>query len=60
VDRADEYREYAAECLKLAARSASDERSAMLLDMSELWLALAEFAERTIERRNASTRRLDS
>ena len=55
MDRADEYRKCAAECLRLATRAVSDERRAILLEMSELWLTLAEFAERTIERSGGQT-----
>jgi hypothetical protein len=50
MERPEEYREYAGECLTLAARSTSDDFRAMLVQMSELWLSLAEFAERAAQR----------
>ena len=46
MNKADEYRECAAECLRLAMRAKAHERRLILLEMSDRWLALSKLAER--------------
>jgi hypothetical protein len=50
MEKADEYREYAAECVRLAMRARSDASKTRLLEMSKRWLDLAALAERAIQR----------
>jgi hypothetical protein len=42
---ADEYRSYAAECLRLAQKARSDDERARLLSMGQAWRELADKAE---------------
>ena len=44
--RADEYRRYAAECLRIAQQAFDPAEKARLVDMAEKWRELAEKAER--------------
>jgi hypothetical protein len=44
--RADEYRRYATECIRVAQVTAIPEHKAMLLQMAQKWRELAEKAER--------------
>jgi hypothetical protein len=45
MPRAEEYRQYAAECLALAQTAKSSDQKAMLLEMAQAWKALAEKLE---------------
>jgi hypothetical protein len=42
VDRADQYRNYAAECLRVARQATNAGDKAMLLEMAQKWRELAE------------------
>jgi hypothetical protein len=42
---AERYRKYAAECVRLAQHSASPADKALLLDMAENWIRMAQRAE---------------
>jgi hypothetical protein len=46
MSRAEQYRRYAAECLRLANASEDAREKAMLLQMAEQWHRLAERAEK--------------
>jgi hypothetical protein len=46
MDDAEKYRQYAAECRRLAEKSSAKDK-AILLDIAEAWIACAERAERT-------------
>jgi hypothetical protein len=43
--KAEDYRRYAAECLRLAQRSPGEAEKTILLHMAETWRRLAEQAE---------------
>jgi hypothetical protein len=45
MTRADEYRQYAAECLRVAQELSSSEEKGRLLAMAQKWRELAEQAE---------------
>ena len=45
MDKAEEYRRYAAECLRIAKRMQGHAEKASLLQMAETWRRLAERAE---------------
>jgi hypothetical protein len=51
VDDIDKYRQYAAECRRLAAKSSAKDR-AILLEIADAWIACAEGADRPSSRRN--------
>jgi hypothetical protein len=44
--RAEQYRQYAAECVRLAQESHNQKDKALLLEMAEKWRARAEQIER--------------
>jgi hypothetical protein len=46
VDDIDKYRQYAAECRRLAAKSSAKDK-AILLEIADAWIACAEGAERS-------------
>jgi hypothetical protein len=46
MDDAEKYRQYAAECRRLAEKSSAKDR-AILLEIADAWIACAERAERT-------------
>ncbi len=48
--RAEQYRHYAAECIRLAQQSPYPPEKDMLLSMAAAWRRLAEHAERMNER----------
>jgi hypothetical protein len=50
LSRADEYRSYAAECVRLAQRAANDEDRARLLTMAQAWRELADKRDADPER----------
>jgi hypothetical protein len=43
---AETYRRYAAECVALSKRRESQDERVMLVKMAEMWLRLADFAEK--------------
>jgi hypothetical protein len=45
MDEKEKYRQYAAECRRLAAKSPAKDR-AILLEIAEAWIACADGAER--------------
>jgi hypothetical protein len=45
MDDAEKYRQYAAECRRLAEKSSAKDK-AVLLDIADAWIACAERAER--------------
>ena len=46
MDRAEEYRRYAAECLRVAHQSNDPNDKSLLLEMAQRWRELAERVER--------------
>jgi hypothetical protein len=46
MTKADEYRRYAAQCLALSQNHANADDKARLLTMAEMWLRIAEVAEK--------------
>ena len=50
MNRSDEYRRFAAECVKIAQATEDGQRQAVLLKMAEVWLDLARKAEINSER----------
>lgn len=51
MDDIDKYRQYAAECRRLAAKSSAKDK-AILLEIAEAWIACAEGADHSSSRRN--------
>jgi hypothetical protein len=49
VTRREQYRQYAAECVRLALQPINDDRKALLLEMAERWRQLAEHVEQDEE-----------
>jgi hypothetical protein len=45
MSKADQYREYAAACVRLARRTKDDNEKALLLQMAESWRRLADRAK---------------
>jgi len=45
MDDAEKYRQYAAECRRLAAKAAAKDKS-ILLELADAWIACAKEAER--------------
>jgi hypothetical protein len=43
--RADQYRHYAAECMRLACRAKTDNEKRLLLQMAESWRKMADRAQ---------------
>ena len=50
MTRAEEYRGYAAECLRLSQTSGNPNDKRLMLEMAEKWRELAEKAERQNDR----------
>ena len=50
MDRVEEYRRYAMECLRVARQSSNPNDKAMLLEMAQKWQELAERIEQQAER----------
>jgi len=50
MGKAEEYRRYAAECIRLAQQSPNPPEKDVLLSMAAAWRRLAEHAERRNER----------
>jgi hypothetical protein len=53
MNRSDEYRRFAAECVKIAQATEDRQRQVVFLKMAEVWLDLARKAEINSERRPA-------
>jgi uncharacterized phage-associated protein len=51
VDRCDAYRHFAAQCVELARTMDSPRDRAAMLDMALVWSRLAEYAAKTIARK---------
>jgi hypothetical protein len=45
VDRSDQYRRFAQECLEMARTSESDQTRVVLIQMAQVWFRLAEARE---------------
>ena len=50
MEKIEEYRTRAAQCLSLASRSSNPEEKERLKTMAEVWGTLAEYREATLER----------
>ena len=50
MNRWDEYRRFAAECLKIANATEYEQQRAAFLQMARTWLALAQKAETDVDR----------
>ena len=50
MGKVEQYRHYAAECIRLAQKSQYPAEKDMLLSMAAVWRRLAEHAERTNDR----------
>ena len=53
VSGSDEYRRFAAECLKIAQAAEDEQRRAIFLQMARAWLALAQKDEANADRRQS-------
>jgi hypothetical protein len=51
MSRSDEYRHFAAECLKLAHATADEQRRAVFLQMAQTWFALAQKDDTSADRK---------
>ena len=51
MSRSDEYRHFAAECLKLAHATADEQRRAVFLQMAQTWFALAQKDDTNADRK---------
>jgi hypothetical protein len=54
MSRADEYRKYAADCIRVAQRSNNSDDKAMLVHMAQKWRELAEKVERQGDQEDSS------
>ena len=50
----DRYRQFAAECVRVAQQTSNPQDKAMLLQMAETWLKLAEKAAKSDGKKDAS------
>jgi hypothetical protein len=50
MSRSDEYRRFAAECLKMARTAEDEQNRAMFLQMAQAWFALAQKDESNADR----------
>jgi hypothetical protein len=48
VNKPDHYRQYALECLRLASDTHESSTKAVLIDMAQAWIRLAEQAQRNL------------
>jgi hypothetical protein len=53
----DQYREFAAECYRLAAEAKTEEHEKILRDMARAWSEVAEEVERASSKARAKARR---
>jgi len=51
VSKSDEYRRFAAECLKIGQAAEDEQQRAIFLQMARAWLALAQKDEANADRR---------
>jgi hypothetical protein len=51
LSRSDDYRRFAAECLKLAQSADDETRRSLFLQMAQAWLALAQREEAGADRK---------
>jgi hypothetical protein len=51
VQKAEQYRKHAAECMRLLRQVDQEDHRQMLLQMADTWLKLAEERERHIDRK---------
>ncbi len=58
MDEIEKYRQYAAECRRLAEKSSAKDK-AILLEIAAAWIACAERAEREASNRTSGKRPLD-
>jgi len=54
MNRSDEYRRYAAECLKMAHAADDEQQRAVFLQMAAVWLSLAQRGETNGDRDEGS------
>jgi hypothetical protein len=45
MDRSDDYRRFASECMKIASTAEDEQRRAIFVQMARAWLALAQRSE---------------
>lgn len=53
MSKSDEYRRFAAECLKIGQAAEDEQRRAIFLQMASAWLALAQKEEADADRRQS-------
>jgi hypothetical protein len=54
ADRADDYRGHAVECLRLAQASEDPHNKALLLEMAQVWVKMAEKARASADNRESA------
>jgi hypothetical protein len=59
MSRVDEYRRFAAECLKMAQAADDEQRRRILLQMAQGWLALAQKDETKTDRADGEEDEID-
>jgi hypothetical protein len=59
MSRVDEYRRFAAECLKMAKAAEDEQRRTILLQMAQGWLALAQKDPTNADRPNGEEDEID-
>jgi hypothetical protein len=59
MSRVDEYRRFAAECLKMAQAADDEQRRSILLQMAQGWLALAQKDETNADRADGEGGEID-
>jgi hypothetical protein len=52
MSRSDDYRRFAAECMKIASTAEDEQRRAIFVQMARTWLAVAQKTETTGDRDN--------
>jgi hypothetical protein len=52
MSRSDDYRRFAAECLRIASTAEDEQRRAIFVQMARTWLALAQKTETNGDRDN--------
>jgi hypothetical protein len=50
MDRSDDYRHFASECMKIASTAEDEQRRAIFVQMARAWLALAQRSETNASR----------
>jgi hypothetical protein len=59
MSRIEEYRRFAAECLKMAQTAEDEQRRSILLQMAQGWLALAQKDEANTDRADGEEDEID-